>query len=134
MTKVAPSEGKKQQIQALLSGEGEQAGGQLLNELIRLSVEALVQDVVEREQAAVLGRERYERRAGGDPKLHRNGYEPGKLTTAEGVLEVKLPQVRGGGGAVPLAAVGAAEQGRAQYRATPAGARDVRRGHVDPRH
>jgi putative transposase len=48
---------------------------------------------LEREQTEALGRRRYERQeavAG-----YRNGYEAGTLKTAEGVLRVKVPQVRG---------------------------------------
>jgi putative transposase len=41
----------------------------------------------------VLGRERYARREGQGG--WRNGYEPGTLKTAEGVMRVEVPQIRG---------------------------------------
>ena len=42
------------------------------------------------------GRGRYERRGGGGGGP-RNGYEPGRLRTAEGAIDVRIPQVRGAG-------------------------------------
>jgi transposase-like protein len=47
----------------------------------------------EDEQAQALGRERYERRE--EERGYRNGYEAGTLKTAEGVLRVQVPQIRG---------------------------------------
>ena len=51
------------------------------------------QEAVEHEQAAALGRERYEAR--GEKVGYRNGYEKGTLKTAEGIFQVQLPQIRG---------------------------------------
>jgi len=34
---------------------------------------------------------------GADPSGSRNGYEPGRVRTAEGAFEVDVPQVRGAG-------------------------------------
>ena len=47
-----------------------------------------------------MGRARYERQGGGegaagDRPTHRDGYEQGKLKTAEGEVRVRVPQVRG---------------------------------------
>jgi putative transposase len=94
MKKSPPSEQKAQAIRDLLEGRGgEQDGAKLLSELVKLSTERVIQELLEQEQAQVLGRERYER--DGTSVGHRNGYETGKIRTAEGVFEVKLPQVRG---------------------------------------
>jgi putative transposase len=92
--KIAPSERKAQEIQALVQGQLEaQSGEELLSTLVRLSTERVLQEALEDEQAMALGRERYERR---DSELgYRNGYENGTLKTGEGVLRVQVPQIRG---------------------------------------
>jgi putative transposase len=92
--KIAPSERKAQEIQALVQGQLEaQRGEELLSTLVRLSTERVLQEALEDEQATALGRERYERRNGA--LGYRNGYESGTLKTAEGVLRVQVPQIRG---------------------------------------
>lgn len=65
----------------------------MLSDLVRLSTEKVLQELLEVEQAETLDRERYERGAGNGG--YRNGYEPGTLRTAEGVLHVEKPQIRG---------------------------------------
>jgi transposase-like protein len=85
---------KAQELTALLQGQTEANNGEeLLSTLVQLATERVLQEALEREQAEVLGRGRYERH----PVAHgyRNGYEDGTLKTAEGVLRVKIPQVRG---------------------------------------
>ena len=92
--KIAPSRMKAQELTALLQGQTEANNGEeLRSTLVPLATERVLQEALEREQAEVLGRGRYERH----PVAHgsRNGYEDGTLKTAEGVLRVKLPQVRG---------------------------------------
>jgi len=92
--RIAPSEGKAQELRTMLQGQSEaQSGEELLSTLVRLSAERVLQEALEQEQAEALGRTRYERRE--DPTGSRNGYEDGILRTAEGVLRVKLPQLRG---------------------------------------
>jgi len=92
--KIAPSEQKAQALRALLQGHTDaQSGEELLSTLVRLSTERVLQEALEQEQAAALGRGRYEAR--GEQPGYRNGYENGTLKTAEGVLRVKLPQLRG---------------------------------------
>jgi transposase-like protein len=92
--RIAPSEQKAQALRALLEGQTEgQNGEELLSLLVRLSTERVVQEALEHEQAATLGRGRYEAR--GKRPGYRNGYENGTLKTAEGVVRVKVPQVRG---------------------------------------
>src|SRR5215813_7991028 len=92
--RIAPSETKAQELWAILQGHSEgQSGEELLSTLVRLSTERVLQEVLEQEQAEVLGRGRYERRDGA--RGYRNGYEEGTLKTAEGVLRVKVPQIRG---------------------------------------
>jgi transposase-like protein len=92
--KIAPSEQKAQALRALLQGQSEgQSGEALLSLLVRLSTERILQETLEEEQATALGRGRYESR--GEKSGYRNGYENGTLKTAEGVLRVHLPQIRG---------------------------------------
>ncbi|MBI3680788.1 MAG: transposase [Acidobacteria bacterium] len=92
--KIAPSERKAQEIQALVQGQLDaQSGEELLSTLVRLSTERVLQEALEEEQAVALGRGRYERRE--EERGYRNGYEQGTLKTAEGVLRVEVPQIRG---------------------------------------
>jgi putative transposase len=78
----------------LLQGQcGAESGEELLSTLVRLSTERVLQEALEQEQAEALGRERYERRQG--TLGYRNGYERGTLKTAEGVLRMQVPQIRG---------------------------------------
>jgi transposase-like protein len=92
--KIAPSEQKAQALRALLQGQAEgQSGEELLSLLVRLSTERILQEALEQEQAMALGRGRYELR--GEKGGYRNGYENGTLRTGEGVLHVKVPQIRG---------------------------------------
>jgi putative transposase len=59
---------------------------------VRLSTERILQEALEQEQAVALGRGRYEAR--GEKVGYRNGYENGTLKTGEGVMRVKVPQIR----------------------------------------
>ena len=90
----APSEQKAQALRALFQGQAEgQSGDELLSLLVRLSTERILQEALEQEQAVALGRGRYEAR--GEKVGYRNGYENGTLKTGEGILHVKVPQIRG---------------------------------------
>ena len=92
--RIAPSEQKAQALRAVLQGQSEgQSGEALLSLLVRLATERIVQEALEREQAEALGRGRYEAR--GEKSGYRNGDENGTLKTGEGVLHVKVPQIRG---------------------------------------
>ena len=92
--RIAPSEQKAQALRALLQGQANgQSGEELLSLLVRLSTERILQEALEEEQAVALGRGRYEAR--GEKVGYRNGYETGTLKTGEGVLHVKVPQIRG---------------------------------------
>lgn len=92
--RIAPSEQKAQALRALLEGQTQgQNGEELLSLLMRLSTERVLQEALAHEQAVTLGRGRYEAR--GERSGYRNGYENGTLKTAEGVLRVKVPQIRG---------------------------------------
>jgi putative transposase len=92
--KIAPSAQEAQALRSLLHGQAEgQSGEELLSLLGRLSTERILQEALEEEQAVALGRGRYELR--GEKMGYRNGYTAGTLKTGEGVLQVKVPQIRG---------------------------------------
>jgi putative transposase len=65
----------------------------MLSELARLGARLIIQRAVEEEFDTWLGRARYERRPDGPPGK-RNGFRPRHLQTAEGELEIEIPQVR----------------------------------------
>lgn len=93
MRKVAPSVRVREELDQLLRG-GVDPGGNIISELVSTVTRLVVQELLEAEQTDFLGgRGRYERRdetAGG----MRNGYEPGAIRTAEGAVDVRVPQVR----------------------------------------
>jgi transposase-like protein len=93
MPRIAPSERIEQALEQLLNG-GLETEEQPVSHLIRLAATKIVQHAIEGEVSEVLGRERYERRGEGQAGL-RNGYEPGRIRSAEGEISVQVPQVRG---------------------------------------
>jgi transposase-like protein len=80
-------------------GVGESAR-ESLSELARLGARLIIQRAVEDEFDAWLGRSRYERRPESERGLQNygsglgNGFRPRTLQTAEGELQVEIPQVR----------------------------------------
>jgi transposase-like protein len=90
MQKIAPSEQVRQQLQDVL---GQGSSESPVSQFIRLAVERVVQEMLEQEVTDFLGRERYERR-GQAQQGYRNGYESGRMRTAEGEVSVRVPQVR----------------------------------------
>jgi transposase-like protein len=89
---IPPSEEVRQQLRAFLR-EGLQTSEQPTSDLLRLAAQVVVQEMLEQEVTDFLGRERYERRSGNE-RGYRNGYEPGRIRSAEGQIEVRVPQVR----------------------------------------
>jgi putative transposase len=102
---VPPSAEIEAQIDQLLAvGVGENPR-ESLGELARLGARLIIQRAVEDEFDAWLGRARYERRPeyqrglrnyeNGLPESGlRNGFRPRTVQTAEGELEIEIPQVR----------------------------------------
>ena len=97
---VPPSAEIEEQIDQLLAvGVGENPR-ESLSELAKLGARLIIQRAVEDEFDAWLGRARYERRPDYQRGLRnyesglRNGFRPRRLQTAEGELEVEIPQVR----------------------------------------
>jgi putative transposase len=96
MGRVAPSVTAREQLRALLAG-GVEGESNLVSALVEAMVRLMVQELLEGEQGDFLGgRGRYERRGEGQVGS-RNGYEPGRVRTAEGAIGVAMPQVRGAG-------------------------------------
>jgi putative transposase len=89
---IPPSEEARQQLRAFLR-EGLSSSEQPSSELLRLAAQVVVQEILEQEVTDFLGRERYARRAEGDGG-YRNGYEPGRIRSAEGEIDVRVPHVR----------------------------------------
>jgi transposase-like protein len=86
----------RQQLLELLGG-GAERGSNIISGLVETVTRLVVQELLEAEQADFLGgRGRYQRRGEGQVGL-RNGYEPARVRTAEGAIEVAVPQVRGSG-------------------------------------
>ncbi len=96
---VPPSAEIEARIEQMLSvGVGENPR-ESLSELARLGARLIIQRAVEDEFDAWLGRARYERRRdegrGGEEESGlRNGFRPRRVQTAEGELEIEIPQVR----------------------------------------
>ena len=91
MDRIAPSARLEAEIETLLSeGIGD---GERLADLGRLGARLVLQRAVEDEVTAFLQRARYERTP--QARGWRNGARPRRVETAEGELEVAVPQVRG---------------------------------------
>jgi putative transposase len=96
MRRVAPSVIAREQLQRLFD-DGVDHERNVVSALVETVTRLVVQELLEGEQGEFLGgRGRYERR-GEDQVGSRNGYERGWLRTAEGFVDVAVPQVRGAG-------------------------------------
>jgi len=87
--RIAPSERMEQEII-----EGVASSGDPLGEAARRGAQLILQKALEIEVDEQLGRGRYERSGDGGLNGYRNGYEPKKVHTAEGSIELQVPQVR----------------------------------------
>jgi putative transposase len=96
MRRVSPSMIAREELQRLLAG-GADREANIVSALVETVTRLVVEELLEAEQADYLGgRGRYQRRVEGQVGS-RNGYEPGRIRTAEGPIEVAVPQVRGAG-------------------------------------
>jgi putative transposase len=94
MHRIPPSQKIRKKLEELLS-QGLDGDGDVTTIVFRLGVERLVQELVEQEVTDYLGRDHYQRRRPEqDHRGYRNGYEPGRIRTAEGEIVVQVPQVR----------------------------------------
>jgi putative transposase len=71
-----------------------------LEGIVRMKVQDFIQDIIEEEVTAFLGRAKSERITGIDkPKAYRNGYgKPRKLALMSGTIKVQRPRLRGAEG------------------------------------
>lgn len=94
MQRIPPSAKISNRIQEVLD-QGLDGDEDVTTVIFRLGVERLVQELVEQEVTDYLEREHYQRRQPEqEHRGYRNGYEPGRLQTAEGEIQVQVPQVR----------------------------------------
>ena len=95
MRRLSPSVLVREEIDRLLvDGVGREEN--IISSLVETATRLVVQELLESEQSDFLGgRGRYARR---DPDQRglRNGYAASRLKTAEGPIEVRVPQVRDG--------------------------------------
>jgi transposase-like protein len=85
-----------EELERLLAG-GVERESNIVSALVETVTRLVVQELLEAEQGDYLGgRGRYERRGEGQVGS-RNGYEAGRIRTAEGPIDVRVPQVRGTG-------------------------------------
>jgi len=91
MKRIPPSGKLRQEVEEVFTGW--ETEGHPLDNFIRLGARYMLQVAVEQEVEDYLGRAHYHR---GSRRKNgwRNGYEPGKVKTADGLLEVALPQLR----------------------------------------
>lgn len=90
--KIPPSEALRQEISKLMR-EGLEMVCHPLDSIVHLSARFILQVALEREVLEFLGREYYQRttrRRGG----WRNGYEPRRLKTTQGIVPLLVPQLR----------------------------------------
>jgi transposase-like protein len=91
---VPPSAEIEQRIDRLLAaGLAADDPQGALSELASLGAKLIIQRAVEDEFDSWLGRARYERRPDAPPG-NRNGFRPRSVQSAEGQIEVEVPQVR----------------------------------------
>lgn len=94
MNRIPPSQKIGKKLETLLT-QGLDGEGNVTSALIRLGVERLVQELLEQEVTDYLDREHYQRRRPEqEHRGYRNGYERGRIRTAEGEIVVQVPQVR----------------------------------------
>jgi len=92
MEKIQPSDRISKEISELLQ-TGSDKSEDLLTLLINKSVRKIIQETLEQEISDYLGRDYFERKAS-SRKGYRNGYEPRTLKTAEGPIQLEVPQLR----------------------------------------
>jgi putative transposase len=88
--RLPPSTLLEQAIEELLSED--LADAEKLAELGRLGARLVIQRAVEEEVTGFLGRAHYQRAQ--EAQGYRNGIRPRRLQTAEGELEIQMPQLR----------------------------------------
>jgi transposase-like protein len=93
--KILPSERISNELSELLTN-GKDSQEDLLGLILKKSLQKTVQELLEEEIEKKLGRGYYERKEepGCTDQIYRNGYETRKLKTAEGKVDIDVPQLR----------------------------------------
>ena len=96
MRRLPPSVLVREELDQLLRGTLDE-NTNVVSAFVEVVTRLVAQQLLEAEQADFLGgRGRYERRAG-DQRGARNGYQPGRIRSAEGAIGLRVPQVRDAG-------------------------------------
>ena len=90
MARVAPSERLRRELDDVVAGVDAEVDP--VERIGRLGARLILQQALEDEVSEFLGRARYERAI--DPVSHRNGYEPRRVVTTAGRVELERPRVR----------------------------------------
>jgi len=94
MHRIPPSQKVRKRTEELLN-QGLDGEADVTSLIVRLGIERVVQEMVEQEVTDALERDHYQRRRPEqEHRGYRNGYEPGRIRTAEGEIVVQVPQVR----------------------------------------
>lgn len=88
MARIVPSENYRDQLEELIAGASQSTDP--VEEIARAGARLILQQSLEDEVTEFLGRERYVR--DGEPVGHRNGYEPRKVVTSSGPVELERPR------------------------------------------
>ena len=90
MERIPASDRTREKLKALMEGRSEVGDGR--SELVRLAARLIIEEALEGEAKDALGRDYYAR--GGTPGAgYRNGYRPGRVTSAEGAIDYSAPQI-----------------------------------------
>jgi len=96
MNRIPPSQKIGKKFEQLMN-QGLDGEEDVTSMVVRLGIERVVQEMVEQEVTDYLERDHYQRRRPEqEHRGYRNGYEPGRIRTAEGEIVVQVPQVRDG--------------------------------------
>jgi putative transposase len=94
MNRIPPSQKIGKKFEQLMS-QGLEGEEDVTSMVVRLGIERVVQEMVEQEVTDYLERDHYQRRRPEqEHRGYRNGYEAGRIRTAEGEIVVQVPQVR----------------------------------------
>src|SRR5947207_14369591 len=89
MERIPASERTREKLKAVIEGSSEGGG---TSELVRLAARLIIEEALEGEARDAVGRDYYAR--GATPGAgYRNGYRPGRVTSAEGAIEYSAPQI-----------------------------------------
>ena len=92
MKRVLGSMRTRQSLSDLIEGRLSSADGRA--ELVKLATRLIVEESLEAESRDALGRDYYEHGAAAG-QGYRNGVRPGRLKTAEGMIDYSAPQIAG---------------------------------------